>query len=213
VGELLSGMAWSGFARKERDNKTSSLTRLASGEATLNSAVSIREATGHGIAPAFTDTGLLRPEQVELVTAGRAADSLVSMRSAAEFGEVANAGAGESPEALVLDGGNLDTGDAMQALDTGIWIANLWYLNYSDRPNGRMTGMTRFACFWVENGKLVAPISPIRFDESLLRLFGDKLVALTRQTDFMPDPSTWGARQLSSITAPGMLVDGMTFTL
>ena len=37
-------------------------------------------------------------------------------------------------------------------LDTGIYVNNLWYLNYSDRPAGRITGMTRFATLWVEEG-------------------------------------------------------------
>ena len=40
----------------------------------------------------------------------------------------------------------------MQSLGTGLWVSNLWYLNYSDRRACRMTGMPRFACLWVENG-------------------------------------------------------------
>lgn len=40
----------------------------------------------------------------------------------------------------------------------------LWYLNFSDRPGGRITGMTRFASFWVEDGRIVAPLNVMRFD-------------------------------------------------
>ena len=31
---------------------------------------------------------------------------------------------------------------------------NLHYLNWSDNIGGRITGMTRYACFWVENGEI-----------------------------------------------------------
>jgi len=76
-----------------------------------------------------------------------------------------------------------------------------------------MTGMTRFACFWVENGRIVAPISVMRFDDSLLRMFGDGLVALTQGAEPVPDNSTYGQRALRSITAPGAIVEGFRFTL
>ena len=61
----------------------------------------------------------------------------------------------------------------------GLAIGNLWYLNYSDRPACRMTGMTRFATFWVEHGKIVAPVDVLRFDDTLYRMLGDNLEALT----------------------------------
>lgn len=217
VNELLAGMAWSGFSMKDRSNGTSSLSQLQGSDnladRQLNPLVNIAEATAGGMAPAFTDTGTVRPDQVSLIRAGQAVDCLVSLRSAAEFAATANAGSDESPHSLVMAGGQMPEDQALQALGTGLWIANLWYLNYSDRPNGRMTGMTRFACFWVENGRLKAPLPPMRFDESLLLLFGEKLEALTRETTLMPDTSTWGTRHLSAVTAPGMLVNNMTFTL
>ena len=71
----------------------------------------------------------------------------------------------------------------LAALGTGLYIGNLWYLNYSDRPAGRMTGMTRFATFWVEGGRIVAPVTPLRFDDTLYRMLGrepHRLHALAR---------------------------------
>jgi predicted Zn-dependent protease len=43
----------------------------------------------------------------------------------------------------------------LKTLGTGVYISDLHYLNYSDRQACRMTGMTRFACLWVEDGELV----------------------------------------------------------
>jgi hypothetical protein len=44
--------------------------------------------------------------------------------------------------------------EILKQLGTGLYISNLWYLNYSDQPAARLTGMTRFATFWVENGEI-----------------------------------------------------------
>jgi len=76
-----------------------------------------------------------------------------------------------------------------------------------------MTGMTRFACFWVEDGRIVAPIPVMRFDDSFLRMFGPGLVALTGHAELVPADGTYGARQLQSLTAPGAIVEGFALTL
>ena len=60
----------------------------------------------------------------------------------------------------------------LDALGTGLYIGNLWYLNYSDHPNGRVTGMTRFSTLWVEGGRAVAPAEVMRFDDTLFHLLG-----------------------------------------
>jgi predicted Zn-dependent protease len=98
-------------------------------------------------------------------------------------------------------------------LDTGVYINNLWYLNYSDRAACRMTGMTRFATFWVEGGSIQAPLSVMRFDESIYRMLGDHLLGLTAERDFILDPSTYYQRSTGSSRLPGALVEDFNFTL
>jgi predicted Zn-dependent protease len=119
----------------------------------------------------------------------------------------------EMPEALALAGGDLKERDALAALDTGLAIGNLWYLNYSDRPACRMTGMTRFATFWVDNGKVVAPVDVLRFDDTVYRMLGSNLEALTTETELLLEPNTYGQRELRSSKLPGALVSEMSFTL
>ena len=103
--------------------------------------------------------------------------------------------------------------DALAALDTGILIGNLWYLNFSDRPACRVTGMTRFATFWVEHGRIVAPIDVMRFDDSMYRLLGDHLVALTRERELIVSSSSYRERSTESMRLPGAVVSNMAFTL
>lgn len=214
MNELLATLGWSGFGLKARRTGVSSLAKLAHGDARLHPSVRLSEAPGHGFTPAFTADGFVRPAEVLLVSDGRAVDTLNAPRSAREYGLPANgANAAETPEALALAPGALPHGRLLETLGSGLCVSNLWYLNYSDRQACRMTGMTRFACFWVEGGELAAPLEVMRFDDSFLRLFGDGLVGLADRCERMPDSSTYQSRQLASITAPAALVDGWRLTL
>lgn len=225
VAELLSAMAWGGFGLRERRTGTSPLSRFAGGGASFSSAVTLTEAVATGLSPRFTDDGLILADRVPLIMAGRlpaasatvsraeAAGALVGPRSSAEYGVPANSGDQEFPVSLHLAGGHLPMAEALAALGDGILIGNLWYLNFSDRSAGRVTGMTRFASFLVEGGKVVAPIGVMRFDDSLFELFGERLEALTDEAEFLPSSETWGSRVLSSTACPGLLLNGIELTL
>ena len=215
MADLLGMLAWGGFAEKARRTGTSPLGRLSSGDVAMAPGVQVAEDTARGIAPRFTDDGDVTPDRVALVADGRDVGSLISPRSAAEYGLVANAGDGEHPSSLSLAAGGLPTAEAslLAAIGDGLWIGNLWYLNYSDRNACRMTGMTRFACFRVQGGRITAPIEPMRFDDALTRLLGPALLGLGDDARFMPSSDTWGNRHLQSVRAPGGLVEGLRFTL
>jgi predicted Zn-dependent protease len=86
-------------------------------------------------------------------------------------------------------------------------------MNYSDKPACRTTGMTRFATFWVENGKLVAPLEVMRFDETIYRMLGENLVGLTTEREWIVDPGTYSQRSTSTTRLPGALVTDFTLTL
>jgi predicted Zn-dependent protease len=211
--EIAATLCWGGFSGRALKTKQSALSRMQDGES-LAPGVSLVEDTAGGVAPAFQSEGFARPPRVALVEGGKLVGSLVSPRTAREFGLPENGANGaEMPEALAMAGGTLPAADALAALDTGIAVGNLHYLNYSDRPAGRMTGMTRFATFWVEDGKVVAPIDVLRFDDTVYRLLGENLEALTRETEFILDAGTYQSRQLASLRVPGALVSEMAFTL
>jgi len=213
VEEIASLLCWGGFSGRALATQQSALARMQSGE-TLDARVSLAEDTASGVAPAFQAEGFARPAGVNLVDRGALVGSLVSPRTAREFGIAENGANGdEIPESLNMAGGTLATADALAALGTGLAIGNLHYLNYSDRPAGRMTGMTRFATFWVENGRVVAPIDVLRFDDTVYRLLGTNLEALTTETELLLDSGTYQSRQLTSLTLPGALVREMAFTL
>ena len=211
--DIMYMLTWGGFSARARQTKQSPLLRMQEGR-TLAPQVTITENTGEGVAPAFQAEGFIKPSVVTLISGGKLADALASPRSAKEYKLATNgAGGGESPESMDLAAGALAEKDVLAKLGTGLYISNLWYLNFSDRPAGRITGMTRFATFWVENGKIVAPVTPMRFDDSIYRILGESLVDLTRERDLLPDTSTYVERQTGSARLPGALLSALRFTL
>ena len=121
--------------------------------------------------------------------------------------------ASESPVALSMQAGDLLEEDVLAKIGTGLYIGNLWYVNFSDRMNCRLTGMTRFATFWVENGEIVAPFEAMRFDDSLYRLLGSELEQLGAQAELLLSDSTWGERATGGMQLPGILVRSFELTL
>jgi predicted Zn-dependent protease len=218
VAELLSTLAWGAFGLKEQRTGTSPFNRLVQGEG-LSPLISLSETIAPGLAPAFTPQGFVRPDSVPLVAAGQLVGSLVSPRSAREFGEAGqaplqpNTHGGESPDCLHLAAGTLPESQALATLGEGLYLSNLHYLNYSDRLQGRVTGMTRYACFWVEGGQLKAPLGVMRFDQDVLRLLGPDLVALTDTAHWQPDLQTYGSRAVGGVRTPGAVVAGLNLVL
>jgi len=214
MAELLGALGWGGFGLKGRRTGTCSLMRLAHRDAVLHPDVNLTEHTALGTAPGFTAEGFGRPQRVSLVERGLASGTLNSARSAQEYGLEANgANSSETPESLALAPGRLAESQALAALDTGLYVSNLWYLNYSDRPACRLTGLTRFACLWVEGGKPVEPIGVMRFDDSFLRMFGEGLLGLGDRAELIAESGTYLERQLGSLSTPGALVEGWRLTL
>lgn len=212
--EILSLMCWGGFGLKAQRTKRSPLLRAVEGEAHLKSGFDLRENTRDGLAPSFESGGFLKPDQVDLFVDGNYKDALVSPRSAQEYGVATNgAGGHERPESLDLGTGDLATDSVLQELGTGIYVNNLWYLNYSDRPSCRVTGMTRFATLWVENGQVVAPVNVMRFDDTVYRILGEQLVGLTDSRELLLDSGTYERRSTDSARLPGALVDDLKLTL
>ena len=210
--EFVRMIGWGGYGLKAHRTKGTCLLKMQAG-AMLSPSVNIAENTKEGIAPNFQSAGFLKPDRVSLIAAGKLDQMLVSPRSAREYGASPNADEHEAPESLDMAGGEIESADALAKLGTGVYINTLWYLNYSDRPACRITGMTRFATFWVENGRVVAPLNVMRFDETAYRVLGENLLGLTRERDFIPSSSTYQGRSTSSARLPGALVDKFAFTL
>ena len=109
--------------------------------------------------------------------------------------------------------GNIPSDNITECLKDGIYISNLWYLNFSDKNNARVTGLTRFGCFQVKDGEYIGPINTMRFDETIYNILGENLFGLTNNQDMLMDCSTYEGRSAYSSTLPGAIVDEFKMTL
>jgi predicted Zn-dependent protease len=214
TADLLGMLSWGGISEAALQQGRSCFGALQRGEQSLSPQLTIAENFQRGLVPRFNELGEIAPAQLTLIDRGQLANTLVNARTAKEYQKPANgANRSESLRSAEIQTGDLAPERILASLDTGLYLSNLHYLNWSDRPTGRVTGMTRYACFWVERGEIVAPIANLRFDESLYRCWGDNLMALTNHLEFIPDVDTYSSRQLGGSWVPGLLVEDFTYTL
>ena len=205
---------WGGVSEKAQRTKQSCIQKLVEGEAALSPLLGIAEDIAGGLAPAFDEAGFTKPARIDLVLDGRHHGSMASPRTGAEYGVASNgAGEDEGMTAMAVGAGTLREQDVLEALGTGLYVGNLHYLNFSDRANGRVTGMTRVATYWVEHGRIAAPLNVMRWDDTLYRMLGDNLEALTDRPQWILDAGTYGGRSVQTSRVPGALLRKMAFTL
>ena len=219
IAEIIGMFSWGAVSYNAWKKGGCALRRLIEGEACFSEKFSLKENFKLGLTPQFNSLGELPPVEVPIIEKGLLKNLLVSSRSAKEYGltlsNAADPGGwfGEHLRSAEVAAGNLAEADVLKSLDTGLYVSNLHYLNWSDVQNARITGMTRYACFWVENGEPVEPIRDLRFDESLYRIFGTELESLTRETHSIRATDTYHRRALGGRKIPGGLLRAFRFTL
>lgn len=214
VNELLHILAWDTLSESSIQRGESCLSKMKFGERIFSEKFSLRENFSYGWKERFNTLGELAPDLLDLIQNGVWVNTLINARSAKEYQKLSNgANSEEHPQSPEILPGAMTPKEILGRLDTGLYITNLHYLNWSDRPNGRITGMTRNACFLVQKGKIVGPILPLRFDETLFHFFGKGLEDFTDFQEEWPEPHTYLYRQLGGRIVPGALVDNVTFTL
>lgn len=214
VADILHMFSWNGISEASIQQGQSAFGKMRNENAKLSPLFGFTEDFRVGLVPRFNGNGEIAPEQLSLIENCTLKNTLISTRTAKEYGKISNnANDGESLRSPVMKTGTLDQNDILQKLGTGIYLSNLHYLNWSDNIGGRITGMTRYACFWVENGEIVAPIETMRFDDSLYNFFGDNLEEVDNIAKLNPDVETYDGRSLGGVVCPGILLKSFSLTL
>jgi predicted Zn-dependent protease len=214
VAEFVNILSWSGISGSALMQGNSSLKRLYEGMVYLSPLFSLEEDFAQGLLPRFNEFGDVSPLTVPLIENGKLLSPLINKRTAQEYKLTSNAAAmSEGLRSPRINPGTLKEDEILQRIGTGLYISNLHYLNWSDLQHGRITGMTRYGCFWVENGKIISSIEDMRFDETLYHFWGEGLEDLGESNELVPSISSYGERSLGGVSTPGMLVNDFTFTL
>ena len=212
--DLVGMLGWNALSAAAWKQGRSPFKKLAEKEVCLSPLLQIDENFALGLSPRFNNLGELSQASFPLIENGVLKTMLVSSRSAKEYGLPANgASEAEAPRAMDVRAGSLQEENILKELGTGLYLCNLHYLNWSDLASARVTGMTRYACFWVEGGDIVGPIKNLRWDESLYSALGSKLMALSARAEIDPAVDTYFQRALGGSRTPGALIDQFTFTL
>jgi predicted Zn-dependent protease len=211
---FLNILSWNGVGASSYYQGQSAFKLIKDGDATLSPLFTLCEDFSKGSSPRFNSLGELAPMSLAIVEKGQLKNLLTSTRSAKEYKLETNyADSGEGLRAPSISTGSLQESEILKTLDTGLFVSNVHYLNWSDLNKGRITGMTRYACFWVEDGKIVSPIKDMRFDETLYHFWGEGLLNLTDKSYLIAETDTYDQRSVGGSLVPGMLIDDFSYTL
>ncbi len=214
VAELLGTLSWGGVSMGDHQRGNGSLKDLWKKNKTLSPNFTLKEDYSLGLSPRFNDSGEIAPAELALIEKGELKNFLVSSRTAIEYKVETNfANDYEGMRSPIVQTGDLSRENILKELGTGLFISDLHYLNWSDRETARITGMTRYACFWVENGEVMSPIEDLRFDESYYSFFGTNLEKITSFAEINPSTGSYFQRDVGGSKTPGVLVSSFMFTL
>jgi len=214
VADFLSMFSWQGVSEANIRQGGSAFIKMREEDSKLSPLFSLSEDFRPGLVPRFNERGEIAPEVLSIIEKGNLVNTMVSSRTAKEYKVESNNASGEEYlRAPIMAVGSLTDENVLQKLGTGLFLSNLHYLNWSDNIGGRITGLTRYACFWVENGEIVGPIETMRFDDTIYNLFGRHLEAVGDNVKINPEVETYEGRQYGNITCPGMLVKSFELTL
>lgn len=214
VNEIIGMLNWEGLSTGAHKKGKGSFKDFFEGKKKLSPLLTLTEDFNLGLRHRFNESGELAEMQMSIIEKGEMKNFFTCTRTAKEFKIPSNnANGSENMRSPSVSTGNLKREDILKKLNTGLYISNLHYLNWSDRESARITGMTRYACFWVENGKIIAPIKDLRFDESLYHILGDGLVEITDFSEIIPATGSYGERDVGGSKLPGMLIKNFKFTL
>jgi predicted Zn-dependent protease len=215
VAEIIEIFNWRAVSRSSYEQGFAPLKKLYTKEALFSPKFSLIENNELGLNSHFNSQGEISPKHLAVIEHGEMKNFLINAATAKEYNLVSNNADPEfeSMRSIEVRAGTLNENEILNQLGTGLYLTNLHYINWSDPQAARITGMTRFACFWVEKGEIVGPIQDLRFDDTLYNLFGTELTELTLKQNTFANTSTYQKRSLGGMKVPGALLNKMNFTL
>ena len=214
VADFIDMFSWNGISEASLQQGCSGFGKMRHNDVRLSPKFSISEDFSSGLVPKFNSNGETGPDSLPIISNGILQNTLVSSRTSAEYGVSTNyAEDTEELRSPSMAAGDLSQEEVLNQLDKGLFLSNIHYLNWSDNPGGRITGLTRYACFWVEDGEIVAPIETMRFDDTFYRFFGTELESVGSKVEVIPDVLTYGQRNLGLVSCPGILTNEFQLTL
>jgi predicted Zn-dependent protease len=197
VVNLLSFLAIYGFNGRAVEEGRS-FTRL--GEAQFDPGITIADDVNHpmAIGIGFDSEGTPK-RRVELVrdgvTSGLVQDRRTAKATGAESTGNAVAGAGPFgalPANLVLEAGDVAPDALVGGVERGLLVTDLWYTRVLDPRTIVVTGLTRNGVWLVEDGRIVRPVTNLRFTQSYVEALAPGAVRAVGSDETLVAGATFG---------------------
>jgi predicted Zn-dependent protease len=165
------------------------------GEPQFDAAITLREDAGDpGTVGLGFDTEGTPKRRVDVVSGGVTSAVLHSRRTAAKAGTESTGNAveggegwGALPTNTVLDAGAATDGELIAGVGRGLLVTDFWYTRILDPRTQVVTGLTRNGLWLIEDGRIVRPVSNLRFTKSYLEALGPGAVrAIGRERALIP---------------------------
>jgi predicted Zn-dependent protease len=173
VSNVLGFLALYGFNGRAVEEGRS-FARL--GEPQFDERITLADDVAHPLAVGIPFDAEGTPKRrVEIVREGVTVGLVHDRRTAKALGvestgnAVAGMGAwGALPANLVLEPGSSSRDDLVASLERGLVVTDLWYTRILDPRTQVVTGLTRNGVWLVEDGRIVRPVTNMRFTQSFV---------------------------------------------
>lgn len=198
VGELLQFLPAAGFTG---DDLAAGIGLVATrpGEQVVSPLVDVADDAGADVGlPIGFDLEGITKRRVPFLAAGRVGGCVADRASAAATGTAPTGHAHiareqvPAPEAanLVMAAGEHSEQQLIAGVERGVYVQRFWYTRLVDRGDLTITGVTRDACFLIEDGRLAAPLQGMRFTQSVLACLAG-VDAVGRERRSQPVMNVW----------------------
>jgi predicted Zn-dependent protease len=215
VTDLVAGLVSGQFNGKAVVDGTSGL-RL--GEQQFDPGIGLVDDPLGGVGLPF-DTEGTPAARTELVRDGVPVGLTTDRRTAAALGRTSSGHAADTgstwgpvagdPALRAGSGGSID--DLVAGLDRGLLVSDLWYTRAVDPKRSVWTGLTRNGVWLVEDGRVVAPVSTLRFTQSYLEALAPGAVTVGSHVD--PQPTRlMGPMGYNRVAVPALRLAGWNVT-
>lgn len=214
VVDVLGFLAIYGFnARAVEEGR--SFTRI--GEAQFDEAVSLADDVAHpraaGIGFDAEGTPKRRHQLVDRgVTTAVVHDRRTAMALGSESTGHAVPGGGRVgavPANLVLDAGSASPDELVGNIGRGLLVTDFWYTRVLDPRTIVVTGLTRNGVWLVEDGRIVRPVTNLRFTQSFVDALGPGAVRGVGSDQTLIGGATFG---FGAYVVPSLHLAAWTFT-
>ena len=114
---------------------------------------------------------------------------------------------GADGSALVMDTGDIDLSEMIRSVKKGLYISSLHYMNFINRRETSITGLTRDGTFLIEDGKITKVVNNLRFTEKISDIVKG-ITEIENKSYTIPYSSNYGEFGIYSARMPHVKVNG-----